>query len=167
MVKLQRWFATASFLFMRVAGCRCATRSMVHELILASFCRCCSCGWNVTVVVRLRCKPAMVIGVSFSVCVGVVVGETFFGDATTGINGGSFTYCAHTGWILVAIQFFIFIFKAYYASVDFETEAVRVKYASVHNRGIKALFFISAGYVSVLKPRPNDQNNRDRNICLH
>ncbi|QCD93407.1 hypothetical protein DEO72_LG5g1482 [Vigna unguiculata] len=44
-----------------------------------------------------KCKPAMVIGVSFSVCVGVVVGETFFGDATTGINGGSFTYCAHTG----------------------------------------------------------------------
>jgi len=80
---------------------------MVRELRLASFYRCCSCGRTLTVVVRLRCRPAMVIGVSFSMCVGTVVGETFFGDAAASINGGSFTYSAHNGWMLVAIQFFL------------------------------------------------------------
>jgi len=39
---------------------------------------------------------------------GVVVGETFFGDAAAVVNGGSFTYYAHNGWILVAIQFFFY-----------------------------------------------------------
>jgi len=139
---------------------------MVRELRLALFCRCCSCGRNVTMVVCLRCRPTMVIGVSFSMCVGMVVGETFFGDAVVGVNGGTFTYFNHNGWMLVAINF-IFIFKAYYALVDFETETVRVKYASVHNRGINALFFTSVGYVLVLKPRLNDQNNHGRNTCLH
>jgi len=81
---------------------------MVRELRLASFCKCCSCGRNVTVVVCLRWIPAMVIGVSFSMCVGMVVDESFFGDATAGVNGGSFTYSAHSAWILVAIQFFFF-----------------------------------------------------------
>jgi len=62
---------------------------------------------------------------------------------------------------------FSFFCKIYYASVDFETEAVRFKYVSVHNRDIKALYFTSVAYVLVLKPRPNDQNNRDINTCLH
>jgi len=81
---------------------------MVRELRLASLGRCCSCGRNVTVVVRLTCIPAMVIGVSFSMCVGTVVGETFFDDATAGVNDGSFTYSAHSGWMLMVIQFFFF-----------------------------------------------------------
>ncbi|QCD87347.1 protein disulfide-isomerase A1 [Vigna unguiculata] len=68
-----------------VAGCIYAKR------------RCCSCGRNVTVVVRLRCRPTMVIGVSFSTCVGAVVGEKFFGDAAAAVNGGLFTYYAHSG----------------------------------------------------------------------
>ena len=87
---------------------------MVRELRLASFYRCCACGRNVTVVVRLRCRPTMVIGVSFSICVGAVVGEKFFGDAAIAVNGGLFTYYAHSGWMLVTIQFFFLIFKAYY-----------------------------------------------------
>jgi len=81
-----------------------------------------------TVVVHLKCIPAMVIGVRFSICVGAVVGETFFGDATVDVNGGSFT------WVECWWQFiFLLIFKAYYVSVDFKSEMIRVKYVLVHN----------------------------------
>jgi len=82
---------------------------MVRELKLASFCKCCSCGRNAMMVVRPRCIPAMVISVRFSMCMGMVVGETFFGDAATGVNGGSFIDFIDSGWMLVSIHFFIFL----------------------------------------------------------
>jgi len=40
-------------------------------------------------------------------------------------------------------------------------------YASVENRDRKMTPFASAAYVSGLKPRPNDQNNRGGKCFLH
>jgi len=79
---------------------------MVHELRLASFFICCLCGRNVTVVVHLRCRPTMVINMIFSICVGIVVGETFSSDTITNANGGSFTYSTYSSTMLVAIHFY-------------------------------------------------------------
>jgi len=42
-----------------------------------------------------------------------------------------------------------------------------MRYASGKNRGRKVNFFTSARYASSLKPRPNDQNNCDKNPFLH
>ena len=64
-------------------------------------------------------------------------------------------------------SFFFLIFNAYYASVAIRIEAVMMEYASVENRGRNITLFVSAVYASGFKPRPNDQNNRDRKSFLH
>jgi len=47
------------------------------------------------------------------------------------------------------------------------TEAVTLKYVSIHNRGINDCLFTSLVYASGGNPKPKGQNNRDHFLSLH